>query len=510
MTLEILKCFLPLLSRPLLLTLPLLTLPLGITSARAAETTSGATCDSLFQASSAPPEMTEKIVAQLARTPKKRYLVTRLNDDRPAIGTYAGSTTHDGVFLIRFQILNSRESVLANPMLAALSEAPVQFDVANGQPASQNASQASPLRQGMQELQDLKLVFSRANDVMRDFGNIMYQPRQQVFKNQQLEIYGDFGSKQHRADGAAIGRILTQFDDSLEQAGFRLPKKTIVHVRSSRYAKKMNLGPYCFLRGLWSPWRGHSDMTMSLLPFGEESAIVTSPSVLAHERTHSMLASTYRPDAFFNRETAQSLQEAIADFLAAHFTDSPVVGGEVSVARDLSKSLPGARGGLPVTRNLFRTDQFLSQYHNSLAYSGILWRLREALGAKRITADLKGILDALAAIGGPYTFFISSTALEIEHGNMQHFLRTLARFYRADATAMRVIEDVAAANLFTLDGLNPSRMANPAPLANGLASRNVRPPTAVAEMAAATLRITLPPAAIGSIFYFVLFQDDDE
>ncbi|MBL7689556.1 MAG: hypothetical protein JNJ49_16080 [Bdellovibrionaceae bacterium] len=450
----------------------------------------GGTCEDVFRAPSLPTELTAKLIEQLEKTPDKRYLITRLNHDIPVVGTFAGSEMQNGVFLIRFKLEGIDSTIAVNPATASLGTAPIRMNFSE-----------DPVR-------DLKASLARANEITRDISRMMYEPRPKVFKGPGLEVYGDFGSKQHSANGQVVGRILSEFDAFLKGSGFRLPEKTIVHIRDSKYAKKVTLGPYCLIAGLWSPWRGQSDTTISLLPFRDEAAIVTSPSVLAHERVHSMLAMTYRPDAFFNRPTAQSLQEAIPDFLAAHFTNSPVIAGEIAEARDLTKVLSGARGGLPVTRNIFRTDQFMSQYHNSLAYSGILWRLRETLGADRMTADLKGLLDTIAKTGGPYTGFISSTPLEIEHGNMQHFLRALARFYKNDVTAMRVIAEAANANLFTLDGLTPNRMGSAEPRANGLAGPDERPALATSAMVYSTARVTLPPATLGAIIYFVLFQDD--
>ncbi len=450
----------------------------------------GETCEDIFRASSVPEEATASLVAKLAATPQSRYLITRLNDDIPVIGTFAGSETQNGVFLIRFKNENRNETILVNPATAALSKAPVKLNYADD------------------PVQLLKANLAMANDLTRDISRIMYEPRPRVFNSKGVEIFGNFGSQKHRESGQLIGRVLTEFDDFLKTAGFRTPTKTIVHIRDTRYAEKVMMGPYCINEGLWSPWRGYSDNTISLLPYGGESAIVTSPTVIMHERVHSMLAMTYRPDAFFNRPTAQSLQEAIPDFLAAHFSGNPVVAGEISQSRDLTKVFSGARGGFPVTRNIFRTDQFMSQYHNSLAYSGILWRLREAIGAERMTADLKGLIDALAKTGGPYTSFISSTPLEIEHGNMQHFLRTLSRFYKTDAAAMQVIDAAASANLFTLDGLHPTRMGDPEAGHAGLAKSTQRPEVGTSKMVYSTARLALPPATLGAIIYFVLFQDD--
>ena len=450
----------------------------------------GETCEDIFRSPSVPAEATERLIAQLKQTPENRYLITRLNNDIPVIGTFAGSELQNGVFLIRFKLENRDETISVNPVTTELNKAPAQLNYAND------------------PLQLLKSNLAMANDLTRDISRMMYEPRPRVFNAKGVEIFGNFGSQQHRERGQLVGRVLTEFDDFLKSAGFRTPARTIIHIRDTQYAKKIMLGPYCINEGLWSPWRGYSDNTISLLPYGGESAIVTSPTVIMHERVHSMLAVTYRHDAFFNRPTAKSLQEAIPDFLAAHFSGTPVVAGEISQSRDLTKVVSGARGGFPVTRNIFRTDQFMSQYHNSLAYSGILWRLREAIGAERMTADLKGLIDTLAKTGGPYTSFISSTPLEIEHGNMQHFLRTLSRFYKNDAVAMRVIDEAANANLFTLDGLTPTRMGDPEPGHSGLANSAQRPAVGTSKMVYSTARLTLPPATLGAIIYFVLFQDD--
>lgn len=470
----------------------LLSLMVGLicSTTPAASLAAGETCEDIFRSSSVPVEATASLVAKLAATPESRYLITRLNDDIPVIGTFAGSETQNGVFLIRFKLEKRNETILVNPVTAALNKAPARVNYADD------------------PVQLLKANLSMINDLTRDISRIMYEPRPRVFNSKGVEIFGNFGSAKHQENGQFIGRVLTEFDDFLKTAGFRTPAKTIIHIRDTQYAKKIMMGPYCINEGLWSPWRGYSDNTISLLPFQGESAIVTSPSVIMHERVHSMLAMTYRPDAFFNRPTAQSLQEAIPDFLAAHFSGNPVVAGEISQNRDLTRVLAGARGGFPVTRNIFRTDQFMSQYHNSLAYSGVLWRLREAIGPERMTADLKGLLDALAKTGGPYTGFISSTPLEIEHGNMQHFLRALSRFYKNDPNAMQVIDAAAAANLFTLDGLRPTRMGAPEAGQAGLAKPTQRPEVGTSKMVYSTARLALPPATLGAIIYFVLFQDD--
>lgn len=450
----------------------------------------GDTCEHIFRSSSLPVEISENLVAKLTATPEARYVITRLNDDIPVIATFAGSETQNGVFYIRFKIENRDETILVNPITAALNKAPAQLSYAD-----------DPVKM-------LKANLAMVNDLTRDISRIMYEPRPRVFNANGVEIFGNFGSLKHRDSGQLIGRVLTTFDDFLKSAGFRTPAKTIIHIRDTQYAKKIMMGPYCINEGLWSPWRGYSDNTISLLPYQGESTIVTSPSVIMHERVHSMLAITYRPDAFFNRPTAQSLQEAIPDFLAAHFSGNPVIAGEISQHRDLTRVLTGARGGFPVTRNIFRTDQFMSQYHNSLAYSGILWRIREAIGADRMTSDLKGLLDALAQTGGPYTGFISSTPLEIEHGNMQHFLRTLSRFYKNDGVAMKVIDAAADANFFTLDGLGPTRMGAPGASGSGLATADQRPNVGISKMVYSTARVALPPTMLGTIIYFVLLQDD--
>ncbi|MBK7890781.1 MAG: hypothetical protein IPJ84_08025 [Bdellovibrionales bacterium] len=63
----------------------------------------GVTCEDVFRAPTLPTELTAKLIEQLEKTPDKRYLITRLNHDIPVIGTFAGSETQNGVFLIRIR-----------------------------------------------------------------------------------------------------------------------------------------------------------------------------------------------------------------------------------------------------------------------------------------------------------------------------------------------------------------------------------------------------------------------
>jgi hypothetical protein len=121
---------------------------------------------------------------------------------------------------------------------------------------------------------------------------------------------------------------------------------------------------------------------------------LTEPSISFHERAHSVLYRTYSGKAFVNQN--KTVQEALADFTAAHITGSPVIGQGAMLGKDL-RNVETRTNGLEKKSvdSLLSIRAGINAHDDSMLFSNILWRLRQKLGPEKMSSALKPMIDDL-------------------------------------------------------------------------------------------------------------------
>jgi hypothetical protein len=457
-----------------------LTLALGLVTAFLLATQS-------HSAIGAPLAVTARESATL--TPGALYAVTTRNNLSVQYGTFRSFNTEKGEVLAIFD-----RALTANDDQAGTA---LTFTVVWRNAEARPAQAAEPTQ--TQSGRSLIETLQQFNLALCDIARLMFGLEGRLADSPRIAVYGE---PTLQSDAKLVLERLESFDRAMKEQGFALPERTLVTLTDEAALESgLASGPIALKTAIWSPLRGRADRALKLAPIHGVKSVLVDPSVLAHERFHSVLSSHYGATAFFNRPTALALQEALADFAAAHEAGSPVIGSSSLDLRNLAQAQPSARHDLPLTRADFLP---YDEHWNSLAYSGILWRLRTALGPWRMAKDFKALVDHLAETSGPQNeprlHDPLHDPLQIENANLKHFLTRLTEFYRHDSKALAVLRGVTEANLFAFERpraqpisprVSRHRLAEPLEVDTGL-------------MALATLRFFAPFAALSVAFTFAL------
>ena len=187
------------------------------------------------------------------------------------------------------------------------------------------------------------------------------------------------------------------FERYMTNLGFKRPKFTRIVVFDKRPTWPRRRGVYI------TPY-GKAFSSMSKMPSGTMGidlhphnvlTVIRELSAFLHEYSHNFLFYTYRRDAFVN--SGPSIQEALADFLSAHYRGSPVMGMGLGPGkgplRDIEKKAFSSSGMGP---DLTHPDMLgYRKYIDSIHYSNALWEMRKELGASALSSLIKDFIDNL-------------------------------------------------------------------------------------------------------------------
>ena len=151
---------------------------------------------------------------------------------------------------------------------------------------------------------------------------------------------------------------------------------------------------------------------IALKPIFWKTSLTKDESILYHERTHSLLHRTYNESAYINRNSA--LQEALADFTAAHLRNSPEIAPDKNGAlRNIETREAQFLGDNSVRNDLL--DVKRDSYHeNSMIISNILWRMRSTIGAENTSLIYKPLIDSLNSYRDSYDAILKKEGRESE------------------------------------------------------------------------------------------------
>ncbi len=197
------------------------------------------------------------------------------------------------------------------------------------------------------------------------------------------------GSLNPVTDGVFANRVvdqLTAYDAHFEALGFRIPDITKIVVQYNTLIPA--LSPGLFRYPLLTLRRGCFKHVIKLLPMNHDSRYVTDRFVLFHERAHSFLFATYRPDSLVNADL--TIQEGLADFIAAHYLNSPRA--EELAADELRDIENRANHGVVLKSILDLTGE---AHNDGLFISNLLWKIRSQIGAAAMNELLPLITDGL-------------------------------------------------------------------------------------------------------------------
>ena len=178
---------------------------------------------------------------------------------------------------------------------------------------------------------------------------------------------------------------LIAFDHMMEDLGFKRPTLTKVLLIDKTRLPNL-LGPAALSANIFNLWhRSKANNLILMQPIFYNRHVLKQPSVLMHERVHSILRKTYHPDSyvFLNKP----IQEALADFLAAHYKGEPVIWilPEWGLIRLISR-----KPNLPLS--IHKTS---TAHEKGEPLSYVLWKLRKHMGEEEIEPVIKPFIDNL-------------------------------------------------------------------------------------------------------------------
>ena len=127
---------------------------------------------------------------------------------------------------------------------------------------------------------------------------------------------------------------LVVFDHMMENLGFKRPTLTKVLLIEKTLLPNL-LGPASLSENIFNLWHtSEANNLIIMQPFRNNRHILEQPSVLTHERVHSIFRKIYRSDSYVFLN--EPIQEALADFLVAHYKGGPVIKITPQWGRDIS------------------------------------------------------------------------------------------------------------------------------------------------------------------------------
>jgi hypothetical protein len=217
---------------------------------------------------------------------------------------------------------------------------------------------------------------------------IMYLPYKTFYSNKDgLEVVGSFLSEDKLA--LSIFQNIEKFDEAMIQQGFTKPRSTRILLNDKPIIPSM-LGPFSLKLPSINIWRGKFQKVIALNPQMWNTSLIGDKTVLFHERTHSLLYSSYGRNSFIN--TNNTFQEAMADYFSASFANQPHIG--MWEAKTEKKEAVYVRNISKKYFNLVMASA--TDYHgNSLYLSSLLWSLREKIGNESVRNILKPLIENL-------------------------------------------------------------------------------------------------------------------
>ncbi len=238
---------------------------------------------------------------------------------------------------------------------------------------------------------DVLKSFLRAPLTLHGIVKGPFFPHRTVLDKERIRIDGQLWTSKQTA--ITIADVVESFDLKMSNSGFRVPYFTKILLTDRPILP--GDGPRTYVYPIFSLRRFRPGHLIYLEPNEYNVKLALDPQVIRHERTHSILFSTYTTNSFVN--SYHPLNEALADFLAAHASDNPEIGSEETsgVVRHIEKmeSENGNIRTLLDLRNLGFHDQ-------SMLLSNLLWRVRQKVGSQDLDPYLKPLLDALNSTNG--------------------------------------------------------------------------------------------------------------
>lgn len=298
----------------------------------------------------------------------------------------------------------------------------------------------------------------------KTMGNLMFHKYLDLAQNEEaVEVVGELLSS--KSVGQNIADRLQKFDYWLTASGFKRPKLTRVVIAGKRLLFPNLVGPFSLSWPSLNIWRGGDGgvPVIAMNAFFYSRSLVDDESVLYHERTHSVLHRTYNKEAFVNQDDA--LQEAFADFFAAHFTNNT--------------NLAVASNGKPMRNIRNRSAHYISDdyreslfdvdkdsYHdNSLIMSNLFWRLRKTIGVEATNQILKSLIDNLNSYRDSYERLLkletnkklTKDPRQLFAYNMEYTLSVIIKMskdWSSNKEVRLMIEDFNKDMNFTMDRLD--------------------------------------------------------
>ena len=269
-----------------------------------------------------------------------------------------------------------------------------------------------------------------------------------------------------------VADVLEGFDEAVHSWGLRTPPFTKILLVDRPLIPGVGTSTARFpLADVFKREAGH---VIALDPYFYDVFSALEPSSIRRERARSALLATFSQTAPVNANGI--LRASLADFLAAHFSDSPRVGFMAgSVHHDIATMWSRYMGGL----ELAETGPTLSPYTNSLALSNLLWRIREKIGVGAMSSLLFDLLGNLNAHGGPGFHLLPRSRTAAAYEYMAAVVLKTARDDGHGREALEAVEE----SVRTLPFLDPGAIAARSEGFVGGGDRMLRERTGLGEMA---------------------------
>ena len=235
-----------------------------------------------------------------------------------------------------------------------------------------------PLREIGEEINNLIISIPVRNHTR---GRLILMPQFLLTSVPGIEVVGSrWTSSRELVD--QIVQNLVAFDHMMEGLGFTRPTLTKVLLIDKTLLPNL-LGPASLHENIFNLWHASKANNLILMqPIFYSRYILEQSSTLLHERTHSVLRKTYHSNSYVFSN--HPIQEALADFLAAHYRGEPIIRILPTWDRDIS---------LNPTLPLHKNGTTSHDKGKQLAY--VLWKLRGHMGKEEIEPLIKPFIDNL-------------------------------------------------------------------------------------------------------------------
>lgn len=229
------------------------------------------------------------------------YIVVYADELIPFKGKLVNTTrTDDGLFIHHFELPDGQVKEIANAEIASVAQLKGSGKPLIELPTAEGVNWGGRLKQAQGIL------------------GLYLKPFAPLARRGNIEVVGNLISSRKLA--REVAEFVEEVDSHLVKFGLNPPDQTRIIINDRPIFEDV-LGPAAVTVPVYNVWSREKKNLIHLGAWGKNTELLKNPSVIAHERVHSHFHVTHTKDAFVLKN--QSIQEAFADFMAAHTLNDP-------------------------------------------------------------------------------------------------------------------------------------------------------------------------------------------